>query len=247
MAALQGEWLYERFGTNIALPAITARTMRALCLSEIGEFAEGITYGDEALRLADVIDRPYEHVVTSYRVGDSYLRQGHLSKAIPLLERGVALRQDAEMRAFAIHAAALLAMAYIWSGRVAQTSPLLEQFLVQVLDQTPCRIDVVLLCSEAYLSADHVAEASQLVQRALVHTREHKEQGYQARALWLLGEIATRHDPPGGKPATAHYRQALTLAAHSACLPPPGPLPPRSSASCIARQGTRIRAQARTV
>jgi hypothetical protein len=36
--------------------------------------------------------------------------------------------------------------------------------------------------------------------------------GQEARALWLLGEIAMRCDPPDVAPAEAPYQQALALA-----------------------------------
>jgi hypothetical protein len=64
-----------------------------------------------------------------------------------------------------------------------------------------------------------VAEASQLAQRALAHSREHQEQGFQAQALWLFGEIAMHGDPPEIEPAAVHYRQALTLAAELGMRP----------------------------
>jgi tetratricopeptide (TPR) repeat protein len=72
VTSLQGELLYERFGGNLsnALPAIDARTYLVLCLTKVGGFAEGIAYGDEALQLADVIDRPYERASALTRVGE---------------------------------------------------------------------------------------------------------------------------------------------------------------------------------
>src|SRR4029434_247504 len=98
VASLQGELLYERFDVGInnslrisnSLPAITARTYLVLCLAEVGGFAEGIAYGEEALRLAEEIDRPYDRVGASFRVGHLHLRQGNVSRAIPLLERALA-------------------------------------------------------------------------------------------------------------------------------------------------------------
>jgi tetratricopeptide (TPR) repeat protein len=36
--------------------------------------------------------------------------------------------------------------------------------------------------------------------------------GSEARALWLLGEIAMRHDPPEVAQVEAHYQQSLALA-----------------------------------
>ena len=213
MASLQGALLYERFdvGTFNTLPALTARTYLILCLAEVGGFTEGIAYGDEALRLAKGIDRRYDCVVVPLRVGQLHLCQGNVSKAIPLLEQALALSQGADMQLLVTQAAASLAVAYAWSGRVADTASL--------LDQTPHRTDAVLRCSEAYLLAGRVAEASQLAQRALAHSRDHQEQGSQARALWLFGEIAMHGDPLEIEPAAVHYRQAFTLAAELGMRP----------------------------
>ena len=55
-------------------------------------------------------------------------------------------------------------------------------------------------------------DASQLARRALALSRERKERGYQARAFWLLGEIAAHRDPPEVEQAEDHYRQAIALA-----------------------------------
>ena len=82
VASLQGELLHKRFGTNIALPAITAWTVLVLCLSKVGEFTEGIAHGDEALRLAEAVERPYDRAAAYSRVGELYLCQGNVPKAI---------------------------------------------------------------------------------------------------------------------------------------------------------------------
>jgi class 3 adenylate cyclase len=213
VVVLQSALLYERFdtGTFNALPALTARTYLVLCLAEVGEFAEAIAYGDEALRLAEGIDRRYDCVVVPLRVGQLHLCQGNVSKAIPLFERALALSQGADMGLTTSMAAASLAIAYAWAGHITDTTLLLEH--------TPGRTNTVLLYSEAYLLAGCVAEASQLAQRALVHSRDHHEQGHQAQALWLLGEIAMRRDSSEIEQATDHYRQALALAAELGMRP----------------------------
>ena len=66
--------------------------------------------------------------------------------------------------------------------------------------------------SEAYLLTGRMQEAVHFAGRALTLSRDHKERGYQAWALRLLGEIAAHQDPPEVEPATHHYRQALALA-----------------------------------
>jgi tetratricopeptide (TPR) repeat protein len=65
---------------------------------------------------------------------------------------------------------------------------------------------------EAYFLAGDVEEADRLAQQALAHSRHRKMRGEEARALWLLGEIAMRRDPPDVAQAEAHYQQALALA-----------------------------------
>jgi tetratricopeptide (TPR) repeat protein len=55
-------------------------------------------------------------------------------------------------------------------------------------------------------------EAHRLAQRVLADVRNLKARGLEAWALWLLGEIAMRRDPPDVVPAAAHYQQALALA-----------------------------------
>ena len=67
-------------------------------------------------------------------------------------------------------------------------------------------------CVESYLRVGFVKEAHRLAQRALADTREHKMRGWEARALWLLGEIARHSNPPDMAPATTYYQQALALA-----------------------------------
>jgi len=66
--------------------------------------------------------------------------------------------------------------------------------------------------SEAYLLAGQIAKASTLAGQALALCRDHKQRGYQAWALRLLGAIAFQSNPPEIESAAAHYQQALALA-----------------------------------
>ena len=51
-----------------------------------------------------------------------------------------------------------------------------------------------------------------LAESARELTRERKERGLEARARWLLGEIAGHPDRRDVEKAEAHYRQAMALA-----------------------------------
>ena len=66
--------------------------------------------------------------------------------------------------------------------------------------------------SEAYLLAGRLDEAHTRAQHALDFSQAHKERGYEAYALRLLGAVAAQRQPPQDTQAEAYYRQALALA-----------------------------------
>jgi tetratricopeptide (TPR) repeat protein len=200
VTALPGEQRSQFFGLAAHRPII-ARTWLVLCLSELGAFADGVAYGNEALQVAEVVDRPYERLTVYLRVGYLHLRQGTLHQAIPLLERGVALGQEADIPIYYRIAATFLALAYALAGRAIDALAMLGQ-----VEGNP------VLRGEAYLLAGRVAEADRLAQRGLAHARDHHMRGNEAQVLWLLGEIAIRRAPPDIASAATHYQQALTLA-----------------------------------
>ena len=202
LTTLQGESRSPSFGLGHLLGdrQIITLAWMVLCLSELGAFADGMTYGNEALQRAAVVDRPYEYLSVYCRVGYLHVRQGTLHQAIPLLERGVALGQEADSPIHYREAATYLALAYALADRATDALAVLGQV------KRPG-----VLCGEAYLLAGEVEEAHRLAQRELENARHHKMRGNEARALWLLGEIAMHRDLPDVTPAAAHYQQALTL------------------------------------
>jgi tetratricopeptide (TPR) repeat protein len=60
--------------------------------------------------------------------------------------------------------------------------------------------------------AGRLEEAMQLGEQAVEITRTQKQQGYQAYALRLLGDIAAHRTPPAVEEAERQYREALALA-----------------------------------
>ena len=173
LTTLQGESHPQSFGLRRHLlghrpgnrPLVT-RTWMVLGLSELGAFAEGVAYGNEALQLAETIDRPYEYLNVYYRVGYLHVRQGTLHQAIPLLERGVALGQEADIPLFYRLAAVYLALAYALAGRATDALPLLGQ-----IEGNP------VVRGEAYLLAGDVEEADRLAQQGPANSRHRKMRG----------------------------------------------------------------------
>jgi tetratricopeptide (TPR) repeat protein len=213
MASLTGEQRHERFG-QIYLPVVRCRANLASCHAELGTFAEGIALGGEGLRIAEAVAHPASRMIASWGIGLLALRQGDLPRAIPPLEWAVGICQEVDNSTQFPEMAAALGAAYTLGGRITEAVSLLMQALAQataietVFMQVLCRLSL----GEAQLLAGRLEEAHVLAERALALAREHQEQGHQAYALRLLGEIAVRRERPGGDSAEAHYCQALTLA-----------------------------------
>jgi predicted ATPase/class 3 adenylate cyclase len=210
---LHGALLRERFGTT-NVQSVVCRAQVARCLAELGAFAEGRTYGEDALRLAETVDHPYSLIWACSGVGHFFLRQGALSQAIHVFERALALLEAVNFPGLSRHLHVELGLAYALSGRVSEALPLMEWGLNQ--GQPPGRGGLAPLLpvwmGEGCVLAGRFEEAMQLGQRALEVTRDQKQRGYQAYALRLLGDIAARRDPPEVEEAERHYRQALALA-----------------------------------
>jgi tetratricopeptide (TPR) repeat protein len=204
---------YERFGLA-NLPAVQSRAFLAVCHAELGTFAEGHPLGEEGLRIAEAVAHPLSLMWAYYGIGLLFLRQGNLPRALPLLERAMALCQDADLPGNFPLIAAVLGAAYTLGGRVTDTVPLLTQAMEQTIAmeradlQAPCCLSL----GEAQLLAGRLAEAHAFAEEALALARAHQERSNQAYALRLLGEITARREPPESEQAGEYYRQALALA-----------------------------------
>jgi tetratricopeptide (TPR) repeat protein len=110
--------------------------------------------------------------------------------------------------------ATVLGVAYALDGRIAASLPLVEHGVEQAVARGGPRnlVPAVACLSEAYLLAGRLEEACQRAVQAVDLARQYQQRGWQAWALWLLGESTARQASPEGAPAAGHYRQALALA-----------------------------------
>ena len=92
VASLEGDLQRERFDMP-GLPSVLSRSWLVWCLAEQGRFSEGVTYGEEALQIAENVDHRYSLIVACLGLGVLYLQTGEPQRAIAVLERGVALSQ----------------------------------------------------------------------------------------------------------------------------------------------------------
>jgi tetratricopeptide (TPR) repeat protein len=194
------------------LTSVISRFWLAWSLAERGEFAEAITLAEEAGRFAEGAGS-YNRAFACLLLGLVHLDKGDIHRAIPPLERGLQECQVAQVALVLPLTASWLGLAYALSGRMAEGLPLLEQAVEQAASfirgwQSP----VIINLGQGYLLAGRLEDAMRLAVSALELSRERKERGSEARALWLLGETASHEDPREAENAEAHYRQAMALA-----------------------------------
>jgi tetratricopeptide (TPR) repeat protein len=211
--ALQGQWRHERFGEP-GLPSVFCRAYLDWGLAELGAFVEGLVRGEEAIQIAETVDQPFTLSHAYLGVGLLHLRKGDLQPAIAVLEQSLGICQTGAIQLLLPWVVSSLGYAYALSGRLAEALPLLERAVEQsaamkLMNHHPLWMAYL---GEAYLLAGRLEEANALAGRALALSRAHKEQGYEAYALRLLGAITTQRHPPEVESAEDYYRQAMALA-----------------------------------
>jgi transcriptional regulator with AAA-type ATPase domain/tetratricopeptide (TPR) repeat protein len=210
---LVGDLTLERFGLPF-LSSVHSRVWLVLCLSELGEFREGIAVAEEGLRMAEAADHPLSLTSAYAALGTLYLGQGDLARAFPALERGLALCGTWHIRLWEPVFRSRLGSAHARGGSLTDALPLLEQAIEQEVSMGRMASHSARLASlgEAYLIAGRAQEAATVAERALALSRERTERGNEASALRLLGAIAAQADPSATAGAEASYRQAMALA-----------------------------------
>ncbi len=209
---LQGDRRYEWLGA-VTWGAVASRAYLVWSLAELGEFAEAMASGEEALRIGREVDQPSSLIYAHRSLGFISLRRGAISQAIPPLERAVELCRVADVRLLFDITTAHLGYAYSLSGRLPEGVILLEEALADP-EATGTAHHPLLLAylGEAHLLAGRRDEAVAVARRALDLAHRQKERGNEAWVLRLLGDIAAHPDPPDLQSAEGHYTQALARA-----------------------------------
>ena len=213
IGSLQGDLAREQLGMS-AFASVWARSWLAWALAERGDFAEGVTVAEEAMRIAGEADHLYSRGQASFGLGMVYVTQGRAEQAIPVLEQGLVLARS-ESIAFQIpFITGPLGIALARAGDPARGVVLLEQTVEQA-DATGLVAHHALRLAwlgEAQLRAGRRDAALELARRALDLAEERGERGQIAYAACLLGDILARGGASTGADAASAYRQALTQA-----------------------------------
>ena len=211
-----------------ALPAAALRYSMVLCLTELGQFDDGIRYGQEALHMAEAAGHLFSLHQVCRSLASLYMCQGAFGLAFPLLERARTLCQEADLPYGLPNIVSALGYAYAQVGRSAAALACLDEARqLAVADRTNSGYAMwLILLGDGYVSVDRVATAVALAQEALATAQERRERGVQGHALRLLGHLAAGKAAPDVARATEYYQHAIALAqelgmrpllAHSYC------------------------------
>ena len=218
VTTLAGERAAERFGEP-GPPAQFARAFLGWSLADLGRFDEAVAVGEESLRMAQIIDQPFTLMHGYFGAGIPHLTRGDVARAIPPLEKGLALCRTTDARLWLGEIAADLGLAYALAGRIDDALPVLEFALTEAA-ATGLRFTYarqLTQVGEGYLLAGQHGEAARLAETALTAARAQKQRGQEAAALRLSAEIAVC--ALERERAEVDYQQAMALASEIGLRP----------------------------
>jgi len=161
-----------------------------------------------AIPLAEDSGQPFVLAAVYYSLSELYVRQGRISKAIPVLERAFALGLAKNLHVYVPGLQSLLGLVRCRTGLITDGIALLEESAREWQKVVSGHGAFVLSnLSEGYLLAGRAADAVHAATRALELARSRKEKGNEAWALHMLGEVSSHPDLPDFRVAETHYRQ----------------------------------------
>ncbi len=210
---LQGDLVRERFGVA-GLPASLGRSWLAICLGVLGEFPEAIAHAETALRLVEETGFRGGLANCLTTLGREHLEQGHVDRAIPFLERSVALSREWQWPYTLAYGTGLLGEAYALGARRAEAVSLLEESveLATRIGQLSLVPTALVGLASAYHLTGRFDDARHRAEQALELARTHKQRGTEAIAQRVIGDIRAAGGESDWPAAEAAYREAKTAA-----------------------------------
>ena len=213
IAALTGDLVRERLGQAMP-PSLYARSISAICLAELGEFAEAGRFATEAATLTRTLDLPFGFVLARIALGHTAIVQERAADAMTALEPALEIIETRGLPTWFPWAGALRGYALALAGRTDEGAALLERALERAvaLPFLFGHSQWVAWLAHAQLLAERLDAARRLGEEALRLSRQRGTRGYEAWALWVLGAIEARRGPGAVAEAESLTRQGRALA-----------------------------------
>jgi tetratricopeptide (TPR) repeat protein len=211
--ALAGDLVRERLGQAVP-PSLYARSISAICLAELGEFAEAERFATEAATLTRTLDLPFGFVLARIALGHTAIVRGRAEEALAALAPALEIIEARGIPTWFPWAAALRGYALVLSGRTDEGVALLERALERAvaLPFLFGHSQWVGWLAHAHRVAGRVDAARRVGDEALRLSRQRGTRGYEAWALWILGETEAQRGDGAAPEAETFTRQARALA-----------------------------------
>jgi tetratricopeptide (TPR) repeat protein len=210
---LKGDLLFENFGTHM-MPSIMSRVWMTWSYAELGDFSNGEYIANETIQIGEKSKSPYGVAVSFHGVGYLNIRQGAFQTAVYYLERGLEFCKKTNIILLLHWFMPILGHAYTRSGHADEGISLTKEGIdrAESLGLWADQSFRVGLLGEEYLLVDRLNEAEEAAAESLRLSKKHKERGFEAWALRLIGEVHSHPDLLDAERAEEHYRQALAIA-----------------------------------
>jgi len=209
---LEGAPTTEQAGMS-GLPYIVSCAWVAGSLAGLGEFERAQEFAERGFRASQSANHPYSLALLQTSAGLMYVTKGDLEKAITILEAALQVCREKHFAGWIMLSASALGDAYTLSGRPLEAIALQEE-AIRTKEATITRVNFGTHWAglgEALLLVGRLDEARRGAEQALKYSEAQREQANEARALWLLAEIAARQSPPAREEAEGHLRGAIRL------------------------------------
>jgi tetratricopeptide (TPR) repeat protein len=185
--ALAGDLERERFGQAVP-PSLYARSISAICLAELGDFAEAERFATEAATLTRTLDLPFGFVLARMALGHTAIVQGRAGDAMQALAPALEIIEARGIPTWFPWAAALHGYALALSGHADEARDLLTRALERAvaLPFLFGHAQWVAWLAHAHLLGGRLDEARRRGDEALRLARQRGTRGYEAWALYVL-------------------------------------------------------------
>jgi class 3 adenylate cyclase/tetratricopeptide (TPR) repeat protein len=211
--ALTGAHVHERFGMAL-LPSVYCRTIAALALAELGEFAQAITTATDGIAIAERAEHPHSIVSAYFSLGSVHGKQGHFEAALDALERARRLAEQVDLPTALIEFSTPLASAYANRGAIQDALAVLEAAVAQAV-AVRHRMGHWIRTggfAEAYLCDGRVDQALPLARQFFEITQMVGARGHEAWARRMVGLALARQEPAELDTAMTFLETARDLA-----------------------------------
>lgn len=196
-AMLIGKLETARLG-SIAIPSVMVGSYISWFMMEVGRYAEGLPYAEQALEIAMREGDPYSEIMVRNGLGRNLVKLKRSEEAVGCLEIAVELIGRFGYDAIRPHVTGNLATALARCGEAARAVRLVEALLARGLEARAARVERYYLMAgyaEALSCLDRHEDARAAIDRALELARALPNPCLIVQGLGLRAWLIARKDP----------------------------------------------------